>query len=219
MATLNAHALTTTQRLATFAGLGTITPGSTKEEQLIYAINSTTDYIEKYCGRRFKLTTYTGEEYDGRGGSVLLLNNYPIVTGSLTLEVRNSALNESDWSYVDSEYYFVDLSAGMVRAANDGIRFTPGTNNFRATYQAGYDFDNSTTFLSDAGAADLEFLAWKLGASVFNERGGGLGIQSERIGDLSVVYAKSAFESEELRSILDKYSRDEVASPITPLNT
>ena len=215
---LNAHALTSVQRLADFLGLGTITAGSTKETLLQMVINSVTAFVESYCKRRFKETTYTQELYDGDGTQFLFLKNYPVdSSGTFTLERRESALNEDDWEQIDSEYFYVDYDAGYIETANESIRFIPGVKNYRVTYTAGIAFNLSSTFLSDS-TADLEYAAWKLCATVYNRRHGDAGIQSESIGDVSVTYTKEVFENEEIKSILDKYARHDAHGTITSPN-
>lgn len=44
-------------------------------EQLI---NQATDIIEKYCRRKFKSRTYYHERYQGFGGNIIYLKNYPV---------------------------------------------------------------------------------------------------------------------------------------------
>lgn len=206
---LNAYALTTEQRVADYMGLGTLVSGSAKHTKVQRLINSVTDWIEKYCGRRFKLTTYTDQQFDGQGGNKIVLPNYPI--GTLTsLSFRSSGLNEDDWETIASNLYHVDLNTGIITGTgsgklSSGYLFAQGKYNMKATYTAGYNFDNTSTFLSDVGAADLEYICWKLVATAY-EKKGAVGIQSERIGDYSVTYAKTAFENEEVKDILDKYA-------------
>ena len=216
---LNANALTSVQRLADFLELGTITVGSSKETLLQRIINAVSQFVETYTGRTFKQTTYTNEEYDvGTKSEYLHLKNWPVSsTASFTLQERQSAENEDDWDTIDSEDYFVDYDSGVVELAQ-GLKFGRGPKRYRVTYTAGYNFDNSSTFLGDF-LPDLEYVVWKLCATLYNRRRGGVGVESERLGDVSVTLTKNVFESEEVREILDKYSKEEVASTKTPVNT
>lgn len=219
MATLKAYALTTVQRVADFIGLGTIAANSTEETILTNLINQLTEFVENYIGARIHKTTYTQELYDGTGTDTLLLKQYPVVVASgLVLEVRTSGLNEDDWETEDSNLFYLDYSTGIIRFI-PGRVFIKGYQKYRATYTAGFDYDNTTTFLSDTEGADLEYAAWKLIATAWNERKGSLGIQSESIGDYRVVYARTAFESPEIKEVLDKYKRIEPASYLTPDHT
>jgi hypothetical protein len=210
---LLSYALTTEQRVADFGGLGTLTAGSDTYNTIQRLINSVTNFVENYCNRRFKKTTYTNEEISVDQGSKIMLKNYPVVSGSaFSLQFRDSGLNEDDWESLDSTYYFLDYDNGIVTAAgqtqrNSGYVFRQGYRNYRVTYTAGYDFDNTTTFLSDAGCADLEYIVWKLVITSYEKRRGVSGISSERIGDYSVTYTKEAFENDEIKEVLDKYAK------------
>ncbi len=214
---VKSYALTTVQRAATFLGLGTITAGSTNDKLLERMIDSVTEYIENYIGYRVQQTTYTNEEYDTEKSQTLLLNNFPVSTFT-RLQRRNSALNNNSWETIDSEFYHADLDAGMILGAG-GWEFAQTRRGYRCTYTAGYDFDNAASFLQDTEAADLELAAWLLVSSVFNRGKGGVGIQSEAIGDYRVVYARSLMENEDIKAFLDKYKRIEVLGPLTPRNT
>lgn len=210
---LKAYALTTVDRAGDFIGLGTLS--AAKEAQLEMMVNSVTDYIESYLGYRVKKTTYTNEEYDVQNGKSFNLKNFPVVSGeAFTLQRRNSGLNEDSWETIDSQYYHVENETGIVYMA--GGNFNASLKGYRVTYTAGYDFDNSATFLSDTEAADIEMAAWLLIASVNERKKGGGGITSEGIGDYRVSYAKSMFENDDIKDILDKYKRIDSISVITP---
>lgn len=201
---VKSYALTTRQRLIDFLGLTGLT--STQNSVLDRIIDSVTEFIENYTGRRFKQTTYTNELYDGDGSEYLLLKNYPVNSASsFTLSRRDSVVNESSWSSIDSEDYFVDYDTGIVEYAG-GLRFASQPKHYRVTYTAGYNYDNSSTFLSDTEAGDIEYIAWKLCAVAWARRQGDPSIASESIGDYSVSYTKEAFENDEVKSVLDKYS-------------
>jgi len=176
------YALTTLARVKTFLGIS----GTSNDELLTSLINSCTDFIENYCDRRFKQKAYTNELYNGNGTNKLLLKNYPVDESStFKIEERSSDLNEDDWNEIDTEYYFVHYDSGIVE----------------------YDYDNSSTFLEDAGAGDLEYACWKLVSKVYNQRKQAGNIQSERLGDYSVTFKKEVMADPEIKSILDKYKR------------
>jgi len=208
------YALTTRDRVRDFMGKSSLT--SVEQTIIDVLVNAVTDFIENYCGRRFKQTSYSKEEYTVNDGDrVIVLKNYPVSsTAAFTLEVRTSALNEDDWEEVDSEYYHIDYDAGIIKAAG-GYKFVGGRRKYRVTYTAGYDYDNSDTFLSDVGAGDLELACWKLCVQEFNKRKGGAGIKSERIGDYSVTYRDGELDPL-VQSILDKYARLEVVETKNP---
>jgi len=211
---VKSYALTTVARAEDFLGTGTLT--GTNANVLERIIDSVTEFVENYCKRRFKQTAYTNELYDGTGSDTIILQNYPVSsTESFTLQIRTSSGNENEWESVDSEDYFINFSAGIVRAAH-GLKFLTGTYRYRVSYTAGYGFDNSSTFLAQTEAGDVEYVTWKLIAAAWNRRKSEPGIKSESIGDYSVTYMTEAFENEEIKAVLDKYARIESGSYQTP---
>ncbi len=214
---IKTYALTTIQRTADYIGLGTISVGSTTETILERLIDSVTEFVENYIGYRIQLTTYTNEEYNTQKGDTLLLRHFPV--GTFTrLQRRTSSLNAASWETIDGEFYHVDTATGVITGAG-GWRFARTIKGYRATYAAGYDFDNAATFLQSTEAADLELAAWMLITTIYNRRKGGVGIKSEAIGDYRVVYARSLMESEDIKALLDKYRKIDYEGPITPINT
>lgn len=123
----------------------------TKDNIITRKINQATEMIEKYTGRRFKLTTYTNEEYDGTGVDQLVLKNRPVVSFT-SLGTRDTSLNEDDWENTDTELYFVDNAAGVI-----DLNFSAGGrwNRLRATYTAGY-----TTIPADVAEAAATLAAY-----------------------------------------------------------
>lgn len=217
---VNAHALTTRDRLIDFLELSNLS--ATDNTVLDMIIDSATDFIEHYCQRRFLETAYTNELYDGTNTDELLLKQYPINSSeTFTLQERTTGLNDSNWSTVNSSYYFIDYEDGIIKlpkgsswryeAISDGSKFNRLVQGWRVTYTAGFDFDNAATFPSDVGLADLEYAVWRLGALIWNRRRGDPGVSSESIGDYSVSYTKAVMETEEIKSILDKYARFDLA--------
>lgn len=201
------YALTTRQRLIDFLGLGSVSD-TTKQNVLDRIIDSVTEYIEKsYCNRRFQLTTYTNEVYDGEGSDTLLLKNFP-VTAVTSVQIRDSVQNEDSWETVDTKDYYTKVDSGIIKGMA-GYTFPTGPAMIRVTYSAGFDFNTSDKPLSDTQAADLEYACWKLCAAAYNQRKGTPGISQEALGDYSVTFTKTAFEDEEVKSILEKYKRIE----------
>jgi hypothetical protein len=205
------YALTTVTRQKEFLSI----TGTTYDTVLDRLIDSCTDWIESYCDRRFKQTTYTNELYRGRDAKILQLKNFPVNSSStFTLERRDSTLNEGNYSAIGSELYVVDYTSGIVRLVGaqdigfstmDSFRNIPGY--YRVTYTAGYNYDNAATFLSTTGAADLEYAVWKLVGAAFNQRKLSGNIESEKIGDYSVTYTKEATMDDEIQSILARHRR------------
>ena len=211
---IKTYSLTTSQRVADFAGLGTLT--GTKLTIMDRLVDQVTEVIEKYLGYRVQETTYTNEEYDTEVAEILLLKNFPVsTTATFALHRRTSALNEDDWDTIDSQYYHIDYASGIIQTAN-GIQFAHTKKGYRVTYTAGFDFDNSATFLSDTAGGDIELAAWMMIAPLWDRRRGGFGIESEAIGDYRVKYRRTIFENEEVKNLLDKYARQDEFGVITP---
>lgn len=214
---VKSYALTTRARLIEYLGLDASSLTSAQENVLDRIIDAVTEYIEKYIGFRVKQTEYTTEEYDTDDSGSLILNRYPISTSAnFTIQRRDAALNEDDWETIDSKYYHINHDTGIVHGAS-GWKFRKGRSAYRITYTAGYNFDNSATFLSDTEAGDLEYAAWSIASTLYNKRKDGFGVAEERIGDYMVKYAKSnQLLTEEVTSILDHYAGPSLAGPQTP---
>ena len=209
------EALTTAERVAIFGELGTLTAAQTIRMEAI--INSVTSYIENYLGFRVKQTAYNNEEYSTEEGQKLILNNFPVNSGeTFTIQGRLNALDVDSWETVNAEYYHVDFKAGIIHAAG-GWEFSRTRNGYRVIYTAGYDFDNSSTYLSDTEAGDLELAVWQLALAMYSRKGGTVGIKSEKLGDYAVVYTKTIMEDENIKSILDKYARKDIISVLTTI--
>ena len=94
---------------------------STYDTLLEYLIKYSTDFIERYCNRRFMQTAYTDEEYDGTGTKYLVLKNYPVKsTATFTLERNKVEDNTDDWEDIDAEDYWVDYNEGIITAGTMG---------------------------------------------------------------------------------------------------
>ena len=167
---LISYALTTVSRFQNFSGIDSLS--ATEETVIENIINAVTNYIESYCGRRFKQTAYSNEEYDGPREEQIILKNWPVdSTSTFTVGYRNSAMNEDSWNTLNSEYYFIDYNAGIIYGAGRD-KFTLARRRYRVTYTAGYDFNNTTTFLSDTAAGDLELATWRLVSNIWYSRKG-----------------------------------------------
>lgn len=142
MTTILSNALCTVADVKETLG---IDAGDTSKDNLITRkINQATTMIENYCGCTFKLTQYTDEEYNATNTDQIVLRNAPIVkdaSHAFTMQIRNSYLNDDNWSDIDSEFEFVDASSGIV---NLGFTAWGKYGRYRFTYYAGY-----TTIPSD----------------------------------------------------------------------
>jgi len=204
------YGLTTVARVKSFLGIS----ASTHNTLLEILINQVSDFVEKFCDRRFLKTVYSNQVYDGNGSNKMLLKQYPIVSGeTFSLERRDSYNNQSSFSTIDSEAYFVKEEEGIIEYVGsyipEGAVFIKAPQHYRVTYTAGYDFDNVTpgNTLESVGIGDLEYAVWKLVAKAFNNRKVSSNVQSEKLGDYSVLFRKGVMADPEIDGILTKYKR------------
>lgn len=174
MATLLSYALTSLADVK--ESLGVASNDTSYDNLIIRKINQATLAIENYTGRRFALTTYTDEEYNGTGIDQIVLKNRPIV-GTVTLEGRDTSLNEADFTTVDSELYFTNTTAGVL-----DLNFGAGGrwSRYVVTYQAGY-----STIPEDLAEAAASLAAYY----VNNADGGNLGVAEKQEGQRRIKYA------------------------------
>jgi len=204
------YALTTRARLKTFLGIT-----STDDNALLDSIiDSVSDFVEHFCDRRFQKTVYSNQVYDGNDSPYLMLKQFPVVSGEdFTLQRRDSFDNQNSWSTIDSEHFFVKESEGIIHYVEsfnlEGAIFVKAPQHYRVSYTAGYDFNTAgTKTLESVGLGDLEFAIWKLCAKVYNQRKSSGDVQSESIGDYSVLFRKEAMIDQEIKGILLSYKRE-----------
>jgi hypothetical protein len=217
---LKSYALTTVARFKVFANITVVTYDTILEQ----IINMVTETIERYTGRRFKQTAYTGTKLDSDGGESLHLPQYPVSTTAVfTLYERDTTENEDDWSTVDSEDYYIDYVSGLVYMAGQG-NWGRGRQLYKVDYTAGYIFDNAATFLSDTTAGDLEMACWRMTRTMYDEIGVSShygDVESETIADYSVKYnvalSSGDYIDSETQTILDSYKNEGVIGGGSPL--
>lgn len=213
---LKDYALTNIARTNTFLG----TSFEDDDEKMIALINAVTEFVERFTGRHFQLTEYEELITVGFGEDAIFLGNYPVVIDEehdLTLEERESRSNEDDWDEIDAEDFYIDQKMGALKPIY-GSFFNAGTQNYRATYSAGYNFDASDSegpFLSDTEAGDVELAVWKIIGAILN-REKSSGVESERIGDYSVTFRSVLDENSDIKKILDAYRNLGFGSPSSP---
>lgn len=177
---------------------------SSKNNLIIRKINQATLMIENYTGRRFKLTTYTNEEYDATGTDQLSLRQRPIVVDDdhpFSLGNRDTPLNNDDWSTIETDLQFLDRNAGVIDL---NFRTWGHWNRFRVTYSAGY----STI------PADIAEACATLAAFLVDNKNSGTGVKSRQEGQRKVEYFdvnangnnNSLFSQLNIDEILDSYA-------------
>ena len=177
MASLLSYALTSVSDVK--ESLGIASSDTSKDNLIIRKINQATIAIERYCGRRFALTTYTDEGYNGTQIDQILLKNRPIV-GTVSLGVRDTTLNEDDFDTVESTLVFSNDNAGIL---NLNFRAIGRWSRYRVTYQAGY-----ATIPEDLAEACASLACFY----VQNSDGSDVGVAQKKEGQREVRYANTA---------------------------
>jgi hypothetical protein len=93
------NALTTIADVKTLAGIS----DTSQDARLELLINATSMFINNYCQRTFKRTTYTNEEYSPSNRQLLILRNYPIV--SVTTLTVDDTLQVQGTDYIVTPEY------------------------------------------------------------------------------------------------------------------
>ena len=143
-------------------------------------INIGSDFIEKYCDRKFIKATYTREVYNGHGWNDLYLNNYPIVEDSVIVESWDTFNNEVSYEFVLNSDYLIYLEEGYIYKRGPWVK---GHQNYRITYQAGY--------VTTAVPYDLKLACAKICSFLYpfiNKDG----VSAEKMGQYSITYDKAA---------------------------
>jgi hypothetical protein len=121
-----------------------------KDNLIIRKINQATAAIESYCDRTFAATDYT-EIINGSNIDELVLKQRPVNTFT-SLEYRGTSENLDNWITLNSNYYFVDTDAGILKLL---FSAQGRWNRWRATYNGGY-----TTIPSDLAEACAQLAAY-----------------------------------------------------------
>ncbi len=190
-------ALTTLERAKIFLDIS----GDSKDGLLTLLINQVTQFIESYVGNLLS-QTYTQELLDG--GRTLALANVP-VTSFTTLQRNDSGDASENWQTIDEDEYFVDEESGLITMAN-GCDFLPGTQRYRATYVAGYkiDYANENDLTKHTLPAHIELACHMLLSGRMNTRKS-QGLESAKVGDVSMTFRAIANANQEVTDILDSY--------------
>jgi len=173
---------------------------TSQDSFLTNLINRVTDWIERYCGhRRFLATDYVEELYSGNGTPYLVTKHWPI--NSVTkIEERDTELREDEWTEIDSEYYHIKepekASIYLIGGTWGGTRnvFNEGVNNYRVTYNAGYE----------TIPEDLKLVCIELVKKFYNDRRNS-GMRSETLGEYSYTRMGATLKELGLDILLDPF--------------
>lgn len=190
---LVSYALTSLDNLKEVLGI----TDNAQDSLLTNIINRSTDTIESYCNnRRFALTVYANEEYDGTGTQLINARHYPI-TAMTAYERNDGSVGTTDWNSLQNDFikYVEDGDGPGQFFYEQG--FVRGTKNYRFSYTAGY-----ATIPYDLEEACLELSVW------FYKQRQSMGMKSETLGEYS--YTKESFTGNPIENlgldiILEKY--------------
>lgn len=207
---LSPNALTTVERLCGYLGIAVPTNPSVEYTQYEAIINSVSRFVTRYTGINFGQQVYIELPSTERGDTIVLGHSPISESESFSIERRSNQLNEDSWETVDGNLYTVDYAAGIIYGMG-GHLFARSRSGYRITYTSGYDFDNTTTFLGDTDAADVEMAVWLMCQDFKNNTSTNATVKSERVGDYAVTYADNAgnssmFNNPTALAILDGYA-------------
>lgn len=198
MADLLSYALTSVSDVKESLG---IDAGDTSQDNLIKRqINRATLYIESFCSlprdHHFASTTYTQEEYDGTGRNTIVLKMRPVITMS-SFQSRDSNQNTDDWTDVESELYFTDLTSGVIELLFGARK---SWNVYRVTYTAGF-----ATIPADLAEACVTLASYYVENSA-----SGTAVKKKQEGQRSIEYFQPS--QSESGSVVDQLGLDDLLS-------
>ena len=82
-------------------------------------INRASDFISRYCNRKFVSQTYTNEVYIGGGQTELILDNYPVTEVARVIEGRANSFSIKNTS-TDANFCTVEITATEIQLVVDG---------------------------------------------------------------------------------------------------
>lgn len=196
MAVLLSYALTTLADVKESLG---ITDGS-KDNLIIRKINQATEMIEGYCGfdqdHHFAQTTYTDEIFDPTYSNQIVLRARP-VTSVTALSARDTNTNESDFTTVDTEDYFINSGAGTLNLLFSTMG---GWGRYRVSYVAGF-----STIPADLAEACVVLA----GYLVENASSSGAAVKRKTEGQRGIEYFEAG---QNVDSIFDQLGLDDMLS-------
>ena len=215
---LKANALT---NLAT-AKIHLEIPGAdtTQDTKVERFINTASQFIESYCGRKFITQTFT-EYQDGRLSNRIMLRQWPITGGpadgatkpELSIDSRSAFGVDS---VVDVSNYFVDSESTfeIVLIGCGSNRFPRGTRNLKIVYEAGVGTVVGDDIPDDLVNACLDYILWLYDRQ--NDRR--IGRTNKSKGDENVTYEVSVPKSI-IDTLDENYRRIDHAPPVGVLNS
>ena len=111
------------------SALGIDADDDSQDESLSRLIAGVSEAMKNYMRRLIVETTHSAEKYHGNGKDSLVLKQYPVVSGAVTVRVDDSAFDPDDFA--------VDAAAGVIECM-PGVVFPRGVANVEVDYVSGY---------------------------------------------------------------------------------
>lgn len=175
MASLLSYALTNLSDVKETLGIASSV--TTYDNLIIRKINQATLLIQNYCGRHFLSAAYTDEVYNPTNIDEIILKQRPVISVA-SFSVRDTTYNDDDWEVIDTDLYFIDYNAGILKLLfNAGGRWQA----YKTTYTAGY------ATIPD----DLAEACAILAAYYYNNGNGQAGVKAKTEGQRKIEYYDS----------------------------
>jgi len=145
---------------------------------LAVLVSAASNMAIKYCKREFLTATFTDEEYDGDGTTVLTLRQFPItaLTNVKTVE------DDGTTSTCLGAEFRINRELGEIKPAPDCdcdyCYFPRGYQNIKVTYVAG-----AATVPEDVQEAVAQIVEW-----LFSNAGAASNVESWKLGDAAAKY-------------------------------
>ncbi len=155
---------------------------SLSDAALTILVEAASDSIQRKCNRLFLEETRT-EVYDGRGGRILWLREFPVASLDTTEAVIITYSDDTTYTYTSSYFNFNARTGELwFKPAYFGDYFPTGFQNIAIKYTAGWQIADIPPMVQEATA--------RLAHSFFNFETMDSSMQSERLGDYQ--YTKKA---------------------------
>jgi hypothetical protein len=169
-----AYDLITLAQAKDYLNIGVASADTTQDVWLQSVLSAVSDYVERYCQRKFAVQSVANEIYDGDGTETLQLNYWPLVqlstattpsTADKLAAVQFRSDPDGSWTDLTDNVNWILTNPRWTHIALYSGVFLSGVQNIRLNYKAGY----STV------PQDLQLLALEAVAITWKEsnRGGG----------------------------------------------
>lgn len=194
-------ALDTTNALVSLAEAKTFLKITASSEDSVIEdfINRASIWANDYTGRLLKSRANT-DYYDGNGGNVLSLNQYPVTTLTSLNDDTDRVFGSGTAINVSTDV-ILNTDAGIVTLFNQATAFSVGTMNIKVVYTAGY-----TTAPETVKEAVLLYVGHIYRRQYADQK---FGVQSETIGDRTTTYSTDDFVGK-AKALLNPYRSERV---------